>query len=80
MNTINTNNFYILGETDEEGNTLYWSNDKGWVEKSNATTFGEEILTLPPMEGATGIIEENEDCLPVNFYGVPPYPEGSVRW
>lgn len=78
---MNPNNFYILGETDEEGNASYWHNTNRWTYyKGHATVFGEEILTLPPPEGATGIIEENQEGLPVNFYGVPPFPEGSVRY
>ena len=70
---MNPNNFYILGETDEGGNASYWSNNiNGWTQsKFLASEFGEEILTLPPPEGATGLIEENAEGLPVNFYGVP---------
>ena len=69
---MNPNNFYITGETNEEGNTLFWSNTQGWTyNKDIASVFGEEILTLPPVEGATGVIEENAEGYPVNFYGVP---------
>ena len=76
---MNPNTFYIISqEVDEE--PCYWSNgyNRFVSMKRLATEFGEEILTLPPPEGATGVIEETPEGFPCNFYGVPSLPQGSI--
>ena len=43
--------FIIQGPMVEE-ETLYWSNELGWVDMQSATRFGPEILFFPlPLEG-----------------------------
>lgn len=55
------------------GEDVYWSNDKGWVnDESMASCFDHRILSLPMPEGGTGILEIL-DGQPVHFYGPLPH-------
>lgn len=76
------NKFVIVGPSkpEDETDNLFWHEERGWVDREEATFYGKEILEMyPPPEGCTGIIEESPEGFPVNFYGVPPFPEGSIR-
>ena len=46
--------FIIVGDNDiSDNDQLYWNIDRGWGDYKNATTFDEEIMTVPlPPGGA----------------------------
>ncbi len=54
LTEIPTDPFVILGEIDPFDEVqLYWSNDDGWVDRSNATVFTADDITHWP-HGTTG--------------------------
>lgn len=59
--------FIIQGPLVEE-ETLYWSNEDGWVSMDSATRFGHELLWMPlPLEGVA-VLELNDDGTVLNNY------------
>jgi hypothetical protein len=59
---------YIIQGPMVEEETLYWSNDLGWVDMASATRFGPEVLFFPlPLEGVA-ILELDDKGNVTNCY------------
>jgi len=55
------NRFLIIGPEDHNHLPLFWSQARGeWVERDDATLYGDEIWKFPPWElpvGAQGVLD-----------------------
>lgn len=63
-----TPNYVLLGDPNDDGGTLYWSNTEGWVDAESATVFSEdEVEAFNEPQGSYGWLVVR----PQDSYGSP---------
>lgn len=78
-------NYFLYCSTDDDCNSLWWLQGKGWIEdETKATRYNKSILTpITPLPKETGaIVEKTPAGEDVHFYGIieHPHPLKGMIW